>query len=420
MIQKDMKQIELVIIGGGSAGMSAALSAKQAGCDNLMILERGIELGGILEQCIHNGFGLHMFHEELSGPAFAQRLIDQIHDEHIPYQCKTTVLSINEARIVTYINEQEGLTQVQAGAIILACGCFERTRGAIQIPGKRCKGVYTAGCAQRYLNMENILVGKDVFILGSGDIGLIMARRMKLEGANVHGVAELMPYSNGLTRNIVQCLEDFDIPLYLSHTVVDIKGEDHVEEVVIAKVDEQLQPIKGSEQSFHVDTLLLSVGLVPEQSLAQDAGIKLDPKTKGAIVNEHFETSIPHIYACGNALHVHDLVDFVCMEAKLAGAYAIHDRKHNHSSDVIPCTGAGEVSYVLPQLQHVDVQEDVTFSFRVKRPVKPAIIECSHEGGIFKTIKKPVLLPAEMQRITCKKEDLVQHSYIQIKVREAI
>lgn len=414
-----MKQVDLIIVGGGSAGMSAALSAKRAGSDDILILERGSELGGILEQCIHNGFGLHMYNEELSGPAFAQRLIDEIHNQHIHYRCKATVLSINEARIVTYIDEVDGITQLQAKAIILACGCYERTRGAIGISGKRCKGVYTAGCAQRYLNMENILVGKDVFILGSGDIGLIMARRMSLEGAHVHGVAELMPYSNGLTRNIVQCLEDFQIPLYLSHTVVEIKGEEHVEEVVIAQVDEQLRPIEETKKSFKVDTLLLSVGLLPEQSLAQDAHIALDPKTKGAIVNEQLETSIPHIYACGNALHVHDLVDFVCMESELTGANAIKNLGKDHVGDMIPCIAQGDVSYVLPQRIHQTVAEDVTFSFRVKRPMYHAVIECSHEQGIFQSVRKNVLLPAEMQRITCKQKDLVNHTEICVKVREA-
>ena len=322
-----MKHIDMVIIGGGSAGMSAALSARAEGIQDILILERSEELGGILQQCIHNGFGLQVFKEELSGPLYAQRFADQVMEEGIDYRLNTTVLQITEDSKVLYVNEEEGYTWVEAGTIIFASGCYERNRGAISIPGKRLPGVYTAGSAQRFLNLENIRVGKRVFILGSGDIGLIMARRMTLEGASVVGVAEIMPYSNGLTRNIVQCLKDYDIPLYLSHTVIDIQGTTHVESVTIAQVDERKNPIPGTEKTFEVDTLLLSIGLIPENELGTAIDMKMDPKTKGAIVNEYFETSVPHVYACGNALHVHDIVDFVTMEAREAGRCAADDLK---------------------------------------------------------------------------------------------
>lgn len=414
-----MKQVELVIIGGGSAGMAAALAAKEAGGNDILILERGEELGGILEQCIHNGFGLQMFQEELSGPAFAQRLKDQVEAANISYRLQASVIEINETKVVTYLQPQDGLVQIQAKAIILASGCYERSRGAISIPGKRLKGVYTAGCAQRYLNLENILVGNNVFILGSGDIGLIMARRMTLEGAKVHGVAELMPYSNGLTRNIVQCLQDFDIPLYLSHTVVNIEGNDHVEAITIAEVDAQKQPIQGSEKRFVVDTLLLSVGLIPEVSLGEDAHIQLDPRTKGAVVNEHLETTITHLYACGNALHVHDLVDFVCMEAKLAGRYAMQDLLEDQAREWITVVPEDPIGYVVPQRMRLFPKEDITFSFRVKQPMKHVELLFESEGEIIYRTKKQVVLPAEMLRIKCKHTDLAKiHGNLHVKVRE--
>lgn len=416
-----MKRIDLVIIGGGSAGMSAALSAYEHGCTNILILERDQELGGILEQCIHNGFGLQVFKEELSGPAFAEKLKNQIKEKEIPYRLQAMVISIDENRIVTYVHEKDGLVQIQAKAIILACGCYERSRGAISIPGTRVKGIYTAGTAQRYLNMENTLVGKRVFILGSGDIGLIMARRMTLEGAQVLGVAELMPYSNGLTRNIVQCLEDFHIPLYLSHTVTNIEGNHHVEAVTISKVDEKMQPIKGSEKRFEVDTLLLSVGLVPENSLATAIHIAMDPRTKGAIVNERLETSVAHIYACGNALHVHDLVDFVTMEARNAGMYAAMDLKQPKDDDMIVCKADGFVSYVVPQrLRRTPSNESIMFSFRVKKPCKKAVIEFWNQNGICKSIRKPILLPAEMIRIPISVSELAGSEEIIVKVREEV
>lgn len=402
-----MKQIDMVIIGGGSAGMSAALSAREQGIQDILILERSEELGGILQQCIHNGFGLQMFKEELSGPMYAERYMQKVKEEGIPYKVNTTVLEVNKDREILYVNDSEGYTWVKAGVIVFASGCYERNRGAIQIPGKRLPGVYTAGSAQRFLNLENIRVGKRVFILGSGDIGLIMARRMTLEGAHVEGVAEIMPYSNGLTRNIVQCLKDYDIPLFLSHTVVNIEGKEHVERVTIAEVDEYKQPIAGTEKSFEVDTLLLSIGLIPENELGFMAGVALDAKTKGAVVNEYYETSVPHIYACGNALHVHDIVDYVSMEAMECGACAAQDllTQLRGKRDVKSVAGNG-VSYVMPQCVSAHPQKDVTLCFRPKEPTKQVEIIIRDGERIIKTLKKRYLLPAEMERIKLRQEEL--------------
>lgn len=402
-----MKQVDMVIIGGGSAGMSAALRAKEAGVDSLCILERGEELGGILQQCIHNGFGLQSFHEELSGPMYAQRFIDKVQAYKIPYRLRSDVVEVTKDLRVCYVNAEEGYVWLQAKTIIFASGCYERNRGAISIPGKRLPGVYTAGSAQRFLNLENIRVGKRIFILGSGDIGLIMARRMTLEGAKVVGVAELMPYSNGLNRNIVQCLQDFAIPLYLSHTVIDIKGEKHVEEVVIAQVDAQRKPICGTEKSFAVDTLLLSIGLLPEMSLADTLDMEMDPRTKGAKVNAHFETSIPHIYACGNALHVHDIVDFVTMEARDAAAFAAADCQGNYRQAAQCTTKAGAgISYVLPQYVDQVPQEEITLCFRSTKPFKQVQVIVSDGKRILKTVNKRYVLPSEMQRMVLKPAEM--------------
>ena len=312
----------MVIIGGGPAGLAAAVSAKKAGVESILILERDMELGGILNQCIHNGFGLHTFQEELTGPEYADRFIAQVRELGIAYKLHTMVMDISPQKVVTAMNGSDGMIRIQAKAIVLAMGCRERARGALNIPGYRPAGIFSAGTAQRLVNMEGYLPGREVVILGSGDIGLIMARRMTLEGAKVKVVAELMPYSGGLKRNIVQCLDDYGIPLKLSHTVVDIKGKERLEGVTLAQVDENGKPIPGTEETYTCDTLLLSVGLIPENELSKEMGVELDSVTNGPVVNESLETSVPGVFACGNVLHVHDLVDYVSEEAQRAGANA--------------------------------------------------------------------------------------------------
>ena len=322
MNDKIMVKRDIVIIGGGPAGLAAALAAKKEGAESILILERDKELGGILNQCIHNGFGLHTFQEELTGPEYAARFIRMVKEQQIEYRLNTMVMDISQDKVITAMSRQEGMYQIRAKAVILAMGCRERPRGALNIPGYRPAGIYSAGTAQRLVNMEGFMPGKKVVILGSGDIGLIMARRMTLEGAEVKAVAELMPYSGGLKRNIVQCLDDFGIPLKLSHTVVDIKGKERVEGITLAEVDENRRPISGTEEFFECDTLLLSVGLIPENELSGQAGVKLSNVTSGPVVNESLETNVEGIFACGNVLHVHDLVDHVSEEAVHAGEYA--------------------------------------------------------------------------------------------------
>src|SRR5699024_9999683 len=317
-----MKNYDIVIVGGGPAGLAAAVSAKRNGIESIMILERDKELGGILNQCIHNGFGLHTFKEELTGPEYAQRFIDQVKEMQIEYRLNTMVMDISPRKIVTAMNREEGLFEIQAKAVILAMGCRERSRGALNIPGYRPAGIFSAGTAQRLVNMEGLMPGREVVILGSGDIGLIMARRMTLEGAKVKVVAELMPYSGALKRNIVQCLDDYGIPLKLSHTVVDIKGKERLEGVTLAEVDQNGKPIPGTEEEYSCDTLLLSVGLIPENELSRGMGVEMSRVTSGPVVNESLETNIEGVFACGNVLHVHDLVDFVSEEAAAAGKHA--------------------------------------------------------------------------------------------------
>lgn len=317
-----MEAYDVVIIGGGPAGLAAAVAAKEHGIQKILILERDRELGGILNQCIHNGFGLHTFKEELTGPEYALRYIKKVQELDIEYRLNTMVADISPERVITALNREDGLLEIKAEAVILAMGCRERSRGALNIPGYRPAGIFSAGTAQRLVNMEGYLPGRKVVILGSGDIGLIMARRMTLEGAKVKAVAELMPYSGGLRRNIVQCLEDYGIPLKLSHTVVDIKGRERVEGVTLAKVDERGKPIPGTEEEYACDTLLLSVGLIPENEISGKMGVELNPVTSGPVVNESLETNIPGVFACGNVLHVHDLVDFVSQEAAAAGRFA--------------------------------------------------------------------------------------------------
>ncbi|PXV89034.1 thioredoxin reductase [Lachnotalea glycerini] len=403
-----MKEYEIVIIGGGSAGLASAIEAYKNGCKSILILERDKELGGILLQCIHNGFGLHMFSEELSGPAYAERYIEQLKELGIEYKVNSMVIHLSKDKIIQYVNPTEGYVSVKAKAVILAMGCRERTRGAIAIPGYRPSGIWTAGTAQRYLNMEGYLVGKRVFILGSGDIGLIMARRMTLEGAKVCGVAELMPYSNGLPRNIKQCLEDFDIPLYLSHTITNIKGKDRINSLVIAQVDDKLCPIKGTEKEFEVDTLLLSVGLIPENGLSEEADILLHEKTKGAIVNESYETSVEGIFACGNVLHVHDLVDYVSSEGMKAGrAAAKYMKGELTQKEGFQTEGKDGIGYVLPHKVNVDnVEDKIECMFRVTGIYKKAVIRVYKDGNLFKTIKKQHMAPAEMEKLILKKEEI--------------
>lgn len=415
-----METHDIVIIGGGSAGLAAAYVASQNGCHDILIIEQGVECGGILQQCIHNGFGLHTFKEELSGPGYAQRFIDRVENNpDINIWLESTVIEMRKDKTLTVVSPKYGYLDIQAKAIILAMGCRERTRGAIDIKGTRPNGIYNAGQAQKFLNLDGYLVGKRVFILGSGDIGLIMARRMTLEGAKVLGVAELMPYSNGLARNIKQCLEDFNIPLYLSHTITKIVGKDNLEKVIISKVDENRQVIPGTEKEFEVDTLLLSVGLIPENKLSEDAGIRIHPQTKGAIVDECYMTSIPGIFACGNVLHVHDLVDFVTSEANKAGYYAVqYINGKTASGKLLKQMASAGISYVLPQFIHADTNEDIECSLRVRNPYKGCQIIIK-SGDFEKVVKKRSVAPAEMEKVILKASDLAQiHDDIEWELRE--
>lgn len=401
-----MKTYDLIIIGGGSAGMASALGAYFENIRNILILEKDAYLGGILNQCIHNGFGLHTFKEELTGPEYASRFIEMINkcnsenNDSIICKLNTMVLDITDDLIVTYSNDKEGIVIAKGKAIVMATGCSERTRGNIAIPGSRPAGILTAGLAQRYLNIDGYLVGKNIFILGSGDIGLIMARRMTLEGAKVLGVCELMPYSNGLNRNIVQCLNDYDIPLYLSHTVKKIIGKDRLEKIVIAKVDDKFDFIEGTELEFAVDTLLLSVGLIPSNPLLNQLQTKFDAKTKGPVVDSNYQTSTKGIFACGNSLHVHDLVDYVSEEGKLAGIKAAKYIKNLLSEeekiDLLPGNG---LNYLLPSTFYVNSGE-VILKFRVKKPYGKSQIIIKNDNEVIKKINKLYLLPAEMQTIT--------------------
>lgn len=416
----DKKQ--LLIIGGGPAGLAAAIEAKKHGLNDILIIERDDRLGGILNQCIHNGFGLHTFKEELTGPEYAQRFIDQVQEANIPYELGSMVLDIDQNKNVTYVNPEKGLVTVAADSIILAMGCRERPRGALSIPGYRPAGIYSAGTAQKLVNIDGKMPGRDVVILGSGDIGLIMARRMVLEGANVHVVAELMPYSGGLKRNIVQCLDDYDIPLKLSHTVTDIKGKERVEAVTISQVDENRRPIPGTEMTYPCDTLLLSVGLIPENELSVLAGVEMNPTTNGPVVNESLETNVPGIFAAGNVLHVHDLVDFVSQEAGKAGEMAARYVLENipESQNEIPVQTGSLVRYTVPtKIDPSRMEENTTVRFRVGNVLKGGYIDVIIDGERKIHRKKMIMAPGEMESIILKKEWLTPETKeIRIETRE--
>lgn len=399
---------DLVVIGGGPGGLAAAIEAKKNGIDNILVIERDKELGGILQQCIHNGFGLHEFKEELTGPEYAQRFIEKLLEINIEYKLDTMVLDLTEDKKIHAINSKDGYMVIEAKAVILAMGCRERTRGAISIPGDRPSGVFTAGAAQRFINMEGYMVGKKVLILGSGDIGLIMARRLTLEGAEVKAVVELMPFSGGLTRNIVQCLDDYNIPLYLSHTVIDVVGKDRLEKVVIAKVDENRKPIPGTEKEYECDTLLLSVGLIPENDISRKTGLEIDRRTNGLIVNEMMETSAEGIFACGNVVHVHDLVDFVSAEARKAGAaaarYIKNEVKDGEYKEII--NGKG-ITYTVPQkFRGENIDKALEIFMRVNNIYKNVKLEVKDEEKVLMSLNKQHLAPGEMEKVMVPKKIL--------------
>lgn len=416
------KQVDLVIIGGGSAGLSAAKSAYENGIRDILIIERSSELGGILNQCIHNGFGLHKFKEELTGPEYAYKYISFIKEKNIPYSLDTLVYSISpKDKEITYSNSEEGYRTLNYKALIFAAGCNERTQGQIMIPGERPNGVFTAGLAQRYLNIDGYLVGKNVYILGSGDIGLIMARRMKLEGANVIGVSEIMPYSNGLNRNIVQCLNDFNIPLRLHNTVTKIHGINQLEGITISDVDDNLIPIKESEQFIKCDTLLLSIGLYPFNAMLKNCGAKVNLETKGAYVDQNLETSLDSIFSCGNVLHVHDLVDYVSSESELAGKNAaklILNGRENYNK-VILTSHNENMSYLLPnEIKVYESLENILFSFRVKKPISRAEILFKDENdNVIKKFNKADLLPSEMVQLNVNNLPLNEINQLKVEVR---
>lgn len=397
--------VDILIIGAGPAGLAAAIAAREDGIDSILVLEREAMPGGILRQCIHNGFGLHRFKEELTGPEYAQRDIDRALELKIPIECSTTVLSVSKDRVVTCISREKGLRLIEAGAVILAMGCRERPRGALCTPGTRCAGIYSAGTAQRFVNLEGFMPGQRVVILGSGDIGLIMARRMTLQGAKVLACVEIMPFSSGLNRNIVQCLQDYDIPLYLSHTVTDIQGRERLENVTVSKVDERRRPIPGTEMVFECDTLLLSVGLIPENELSEGAGVVISPATSGAVVTDSFETSVPGIFACGNVLHVHDLVDHVSNESFRAGhAAASYVRSEKKPGLMLKVEDGAGVRGVVPQLIRLAPQEPVTLMFRPSGVFRnaSAVISCGDKELMRR--KAMIFTPGEMAAYSLKPE----------------
>lgn len=419
-----MLNYDLVVVGGGPAGMAAALRARDFGIKDIIILERAETLGGILEQCIHTGFGLHYFGEELSGPEYAARFIELVEDQRIEYKTDTMVTDVSEDKIVTAVNKEDGLLKIQAKAVILAMGCRERPRGALSIAGTRGSGIMTAGTAQKYVNMDGYMPGKKIVILGSGDIGLIMARRMTLEGAEVKMVCELMPYSGGLTRNIVQCLDDFGIPLYLSTTVIATHGTNRLEGVTIAQVDDRLQPIPGTEKYVECDTLMLSVGLIPENELTKNVGIKMDRITNGAVVNEMRQTDHEGIFACGNVLHVHDLVDYVTIEAQTAGEGAAKYILGQQAKDPVyvnVTTGNG-VRYTVPQLVNIKSKDDIKIYFRVGQIYKNAKVVLTCAGKVVSAKKKVKLAPGEMENVIIPDDvlaTLAESDEIKVEVAES-
>lgn len=426
-----MEKYSIVIIGGGPAGLAAAVSARDSGIESILILERDKELGGILNQCIHNGFGLHTFNEELTGPEYAARFIEQAAERKIEYRLNTMVIDISPDKVITAMNRTDGLFEIQADAVILAMGCRERPRGALNIPGYRPAGIYSAGTAQRLVNMEGYLPGREVVILGSGDIGLIMARRMTLEGAKVKVVAELMPYSGGLKRNIVQCLDDFGIPLKLSHTVVDIKGKERVEGVTIAEVDAKNRPIPGTEEYYSCDTLLLSVGLIPENELSGNMGVEMSPVTSGPVVNESLETNVEGVFACGNVLHVHDLVDYVSEEAASAGRHAAQyvkglETPHSNAAEaetVIRLCPENGVRYTVPSTIRLSQMDDsLTVRFRVSNVYKNCYVSMYFDDEQISRRKKQIVAPGEMEEVHLTREQLLNHPGLQtitLKIEEA-
>jgi len=410
--------VDILIIGAGPAGLAAAISAKENGIDSLLVLEREKDAGGILRQCIHNGFGLHRFKEELTGPEYAQRDIDKAAELGIEIECSTTVLSVSPDHTVTCVSSSRGLQVIHAKAIVLAMGCRERPRGALCTPGTRCAGIYSAGTAQRFVNLEGLMPGKRVVILGSGDIGLIMARRMTLQGAKVLACVELMPYSSGLNRNIVQCLQDYDIPLYLSHTVTEIRGRERLEGVTVSEVDEKRNPIPGTEIEFDCDTLLLSCGLIPENELSLGAGVEISPATSGAVVNESFETSVPGIFACGNVLHVHDLVDHVSNESFKAGAAAAaYVRNETRRGSVIAVRDGDGVRGTVPQQIRSDTDQPVDLMFRPSAVFRNSSVVV--ESGAQELIRKKAMIftPGEMALVTLRPEMLKNIGSDSITVR---
>ena len=408
-MSQNLEHRAVVIVGGGPAGLAAAIGAYEAGERDILVLERDTKLGGILNQCIHNGFGLHTFKEELTGPEYAARYIAQVDELGIERRLGTMVMDISDDRVVTAVSADAGITRIQADAIVLAMGCRERPRGALATPGYRPAGIYSAGTAQRLVNIEGQMPGREVVILGSGDIGLIMARRMTFEGAHVACVAEIMPYSGGLKRNIVQCLDDFGIPLLLSHTVTRIEGKQRVEAVWIAEVDEHMKPVPGTEVRYPCDTLLLSVGLLPENELSRDAGVELSPVTRGPVVNESLETNIPGIFACGNVLHVHDLVDFVSQEAAAAGASAAHFAKEGEPqvATEVKVVATDGVRYTVPSaIAPERMGDQLTIRFRVGNVYRDHFVSVYLDDERIQHRKKRVMAPGEMEQVILKREDL--------------